>query len=116
MVAVNASGISGYSPEAKATTYADPSIPLLINLGGAAPVPGPNDISQLSTAGSQTSPDGLNYYTDNGAPAGQTFTTPAKALNLVSVAIKTAGLNNGNGYGTPASTPSRQYVVTRPSW
>ena len=27
-------------------------------------------------------------------------------MNLVSVAIKTAGLNDGNGYGTPSSTPT----------
>ena len=84
----------------------DPAAPTLANLGSTAPVPGPNDISQLSTSGSTTWPDGLNYFTDNGAPAGQTFTAPAKALNLVSVAIKTAGLNNGGGYGSSASTPT----------
>lgn len=83
----------------------DPNGPTLSNLGGTAPVPGPNDISQLNTSGT-TWPDGLNYFTDNGAPAGQTFTTPAKVLNLVSVAIKTAGLNNGGGYGSSASTPT----------
>ena len=83
----------------------DPNGPTLSNLGGSTPVPGPNDISQLSTSGT-TWPDGLNYFTDNGAPAGQTFTTPAKTLNLVTVAVKTAGLNNGGGYGTPASTPT----------
>lgn len=27
-------------------------------------------------------------------------------MKLVSVAIKTAGVNSGNGYGTPASTPT----------
>lgn len=88
----------------------DPNGPILSNLGGTAPMPGPNDIAQLSTAGNQTWPDGLNYFTDNddtkGGPAGQTFTTPAQTLNLVSVAIKTAGLNSGNGYGTPSSTPT----------
>jgi alpha-L-arabinofuranosidase len=72
----------------------------------AAPSPGTNDIFQLSTNGSQTWPDGLNYFTDNSAPAGQTFTTRSNAMNLVSVAVKTAGLNSGNGYGTPASTPT----------
>ena len=71
-----------------------------------APSPRTNDIFQLSTNGSQTWPDGLNYFTDNGAPAGQTFTTRSNAMNLVSVAVKTAGLNSGNGYGTPASTPT----------
>src|ERR1019366_4580973 len=75
------------------------------DIGAAAPTPGTNDIYQLSTSGNQTSPDGRNYYTDNDPPAGQTFTTGTNAMKLVSVAIKTAGLNSGNGYGTPASTP-----------
>ena len=76
-----------------------------------------NDIYQLSTQGSQTWPDGLNYFTDNNPPVGQTFTTGTNAMRLVSVAIKTAGLNSGNGYGTPASTPTyylRIYSVERP--
>ncbi len=76
------------------------------DVGPAAPIPGTNDISQLSTSGNQTWPDGLNYFTDNNPPVGQTFTTGTNAMNLVSVAIKTAGLNSGNGYGTPASTPT----------
>ena len=76
------------------------------DIGPAAPSPGTNDIFQLSTSGIQTWPDGLNYFTDNNPPAGQTFTTGTNAMKLVSVAIKTAGLNSGNGYGTPASTPT----------
>ena len=72
----------------------------------AAPSLGSNDIFQLSTSGNQTWPDGLNYFTDNNPPVGQTFTIGTNAMNLVSVAIKTAGLNSGNGYGTPASTPT----------
>jgi hypothetical protein len=78
----------------------------LTDLGPAAPSPGANDIYQLSTQGNQTWPDGINYFTDNNPPVGQTFTTGTNALNLVSVAIKTAGLNSGNGYGTPSSTPT----------
>ena len=78
----------------------------LTDLGSTAPSPGTNDIYQLSTSGNTTWPDGLNYFTDNNPPAGQTFTTGTNAMKLVSVAIKTAGLNNGNGYGTPASTPT----------
>ena len=78
----------------------------LTDLGSAAPSPGRNDIFQLSTSGSIAWPDGLNYFTDNDPPAGQTFTTGSTARKLVSVAIKTAGLNSGNGYGTPASTPT----------
>ncbi len=74
-----------------------------------------NDIFQLSTSGAQTWPDGLNYFTDNNPPAGQTFTTGTNALKLVSVAVKTAGLNSGNGYDLPATTPTyylRIYSVT----
>jgi hypothetical protein len=78
----------------------------LTDLGPAAPSPGANDIYQLSTQGNQTWPDGINYFTDNNPPVGQTFTTRTNAMNLVSVAIKTAGLNSGNGYGTPSSTPT----------
>src|ERR1035441_130709 len=76
------------------------------DIGAAAPTPGTNDISQLSTSGDQTWPDGINYFSNNNPPVGQTFTTGTNAMKLVSVAIKTAGLNSGNGYGTPASTPT----------
>jgi len=72
----------------------------------SAPSPETNDIYQLSSTGNQAWPDGLNYFTDNNPPVGQTFTTGSAAMNLVSVAIKTAGLNSGNGYGSPASTPT----------
>ena len=81
----------------------------------AAPVPGPDDISQLSTTGNVAWPDSLNYFTDNSAPAGQTFTTGASAMKLKSVTIKTAGLNSGGGYGTPGTTPTyhlRLYSVS----
>ncbi len=77
-----------------------------IDLGSSAPTPGTNDISQLSLNGDQTWPDGINYFTDNNPPVGQTFTTGTNAMNLVSVTIKTAGLNSGNGYGTPTNTPT----------
>ena len=63
----------------------------LTDLGTTAPTPGTNDISQLSTQGNQTWPDGINYFTDNNPPVGQTFTTGTNALNLASVAIKTGG-------------------------
>ncbi len=72
----------------------------LANLGGVAPTPGANDISQLSTQGNKTAPDGINYYTDNNPPVGQTFTTGTNAMRLTSLAIKTAGLNSG-GATTP---------------
>src|SRR5664279_5115266 len=81
----------------------------LADIGTAAPSPGTNDISQLSPQGNTAypnKPDNLNYYTDNNPPPGQTFTTGTNAMRLVSVAIKTAGLDSDGGYGTPASTPT----------
>ncbi len=78
----------------------------LANLGAAAPSPGTNDIYQLSISGNTTFPDGINYFTDNNPPVGQKFTTGTNATRLTSVAIKTAGLNSGGGYGTPATTPT----------
>jgi lysophospholipase L1-like esterase/regulation of enolase protein 1 (concanavalin A-like superfamily) len=80
--------------------------PRLQSTGSMAPVPGAGDISQLSTSGNTTWPDGLNYFTDNNPLAGQTFTTGSTPTNLVSLSLKTAGLNSGGGYGTPASTPT----------
>src|SRR5690606_8583707 len=80
--------------------------PTLQSTGSVAPVPGPDDISQLSTSGNTTWPDGINYFTDNNPPVGQTFTTGSNPTTLVSLSVKTAGLNSGNGYGTPASTPT----------
>ena len=62
----------------------------LTDLGATAPTPGANDIAQLSTAGNQTAPDGLNYYTDNqtghgtGEP-GQTFTTGTNSCGIHTV-------------------------------
>lgn len=84
----------------------------LTDIGTASPAPGPNDISQLSTNGNTAAttstgrPDGLNYYTDNIAPSGQTFTTASNTTGLTSLAIRTAGLDSGGGYGTPATTPT----------
>jgi cellulose 1,4-beta-cellobiosidase len=118
VVAVNASGISGFSPEAKATTSVDPNAPTLSNLGGITPTPGTYDIYQPSTQGNTAwpnKPDGINYYTDNTQPVGQTFTTGTNAVNLTTVAIKTGGLDSGGGYGTPGTTPTyylRLYSVS----
>ena len=80
----------------------------LVDLGATAPTPGANDIAQLSTVGNQTSPDGLNYYTDNqtshgaGEP-GQTFTTGSNSAGYIlsSVSLMTAGLGSYGGIGTP---------------
>jgi hypothetical protein len=81
----------------------------LTDIGSAAPSPGTNDIFQLSTNGNTAwpnKPDGINYYTDNYPVPGQTFTTGTNAMNLVSVAIRTGGLDAGGGYGTPSNTPT----------
>jgi len=85
----------------------------LTDLGAAAPTPGTNDLYQLPTQGNQTSPDGLNYFTDNqtghgtGEP-GQTFTTGTNAVGyvLTSMAVRTGGI--GTSYGT--STPQPYYL------
>jgi hypothetical protein len=76
------------------------------DIGSTAPSPGTNDLYQLSTQGNTTWPDGINYFSNNNPPVGQTFTTGTNALSLATVAVKTAGLNNGGGYGTPATTPT----------
>jgi beta-galactosidase len=78
----------------------------LVDVGTTAPPSGANDISQLSTNGNQTFPDGLNYYTDNqsghgGGEPGQTFTTGTNPAGyvLLSLALRTAGLSSDSGIG-----------------
>ena len=75
--------VTGLAGSLKAQTLTD--------IGTAAPSPGTNDIFQLSTNGNTAFPDTnrLNYYTDNGSPPGQTFTTGTNAMRLVSAAIRT---------------------------
>ena len=89
----------------------------LTSLGATAPSPGANDISQFSTSGNKTSPDGLNYFTDNqtghgtGEP-GQTFTTAANASGyvLVSAAFRTGGI--GTSSGTTTSQPYYLHIYS----
>jgi beta-galactosidase len=74
---------------------------ILTDLGAVAPTAGSGDIYQFNTAGNQTDPDGLNYYTDNqsshnaGEP-GQSFTTGTNLSGYIlsAVALKTAGLSS----------------------
>jgi beta-galactosidase len=81
---------------------------ILTSLGVNAPIPGANDIAQLSSTGNQTDPDGLNYYTDNqsshdaGEP-GQTFTTGTNSAGYIlsTLSLMTAGLDSYSGIGTP---------------
>ncbi len=65
------------------------------NLGGVAPTPGPTDQANLSPTGTVSAaypgnPTGntVNYYTNNGAPPGQTFTTgTAQGYTLNSITV-----------------------------
>jgi hypothetical protein len=93
----------------------------LTNLGPFNPTPGPNDISQLSTNGNTAAttptgkPDALNYYSNNDNPPGQTFTTGPSSTNLISLAIRTAGLDSSGGYGSPTTVTNyylRLYSVS----
>lgn len=69
--------------------------PMISDIGAAAPIPGINDQYQLTTGGGN--PPGLNYYFDNSAPPGQTFTTGTNAsgYTLNTLTIGTAG-GSGN--------------------
>ena len=88
------------------------NVATVTDLGANAPTPGANDIAQLRTGGQASSPDGLNYYTDNypshggGAP-GQTFTTGSNPAGywLNTLAIKTGG---GNSQST---TTAQAYIM-----
>ncbi len=76
---------------------------LLEDIGSVDPLPlVTDDVSQLQTGSGN--PDGMNYYFDNGAPPGQTFTTGAGVggYTLTSLAIRTAG----NSGGLPAGGQS----------
>lgn len=82
----------------------------LTDIGATAPTPGMNDISQLLTGGG--SPPGLNYYFDNSAPPGQTFTTGSdpNGYTLNTLSLATAG-GGGGGYENPQSYRLRIYQV-----
>jgi hypothetical protein len=76
-------------------------IAAMVDIGSAAPTPGPNDIAQLLNTSQND--DGINYYTDNGAAysnwCGQTFTTGNNPMGylLKTLAWKSAG--NGQSFG-----------------
>jgi hypothetical protein len=50
---------------------------ILTDIGISAPTPGTYDVSQTNgvVGGNAVTPPGLNYYVDNSAPPGETFTT-----------------------------------------
>jgi len=74
--------------------------------GANPPTPGTYDISQLVTAPPTTVP-GINYYVNNGAPPGQTFTTLGEVPNgylLSSLYIQEELSSDQNSGGTNAAT------------
>ncbi len=84
----------------------------ILDVGSANPVPGANDIPQLFTNGIATggnAQDGLNYFSDNTPPPGQTFTTGPNPNGYVvnGIYVKTAGLNSGSG----GTTTAQAYTV-----
>lgn len=70
LIALTAGGVLLLAGAGRAQTLTD--------LGTNALTPGTYDLYQLSTAGNQTAPDGLNYYTDN-----QTGHAPASRARLL---------------------------------
>jgi hypothetical protein len=82
----------------------------IADFGTTAPTPGGIDIAQL-TAGSDR--DGLNYYSDNGTPPGQTFTTGSNpsGYGLTALYVKTGGYD-GNNTTTLQSYTLRVYSVS----
>jgi len=73
----------------------------ILNYGVSAPPASGFDIAQLSTAGNQGTPAGLNYYDNNGNPCGQTFTTGANeyGYSLSELYIDMGSINGGHGSG-----------------
>src|SRR5260370_20648472 len=69
--------------------------PVISDFGTPAPTQGANDVAQL-TAGSDR--DGLNYYSDNATPPGQTFTTGSNpsGYGLNALYVKTGGYDANN--------------------
>jgi hypothetical protein len=91
VIVTNGYGASTSAVTTVTLTYADTTA-VLSDIGATTPAPLPDDISQLSGLGPRK-PDGLNYYTDNSSPPGQTFTTGSdpSGYTLTSLAVHTAG-------------------------
>jgi hypothetical protein len=73
----------------------------IVHYGASAPPVSGYDIAQLSTAGNQGAPAGLNYYDDNGNPPGQTFTTGSNiyGYELSELYIDMGSINGGHASG-----------------
>lgn len=78
--------------------------------GATAPTTGVYDIAQLTLG---TDLDGLNYFSDNATPPGQTFTTGANpaGYTLTAIQLKTAGVNS-SVTGTAKTYTLRLYSVS----
>ena len=72
---------------------------VLRDIGVVNPVPGPNDISQISTTGNTELTGTFNYFTDNSSPPGQTFTIGTNSTMLTSLSLKTGSLPLDSGGG-----------------
>jgi autotransporter-associated beta strand protein len=108
LVCTNSSG-SGISSFAQLTVSPLTDVEIL-NVGGA-PAGSGYDIAQLSTAGNQGAPAGLNYYDDNGTPPGQTFTTGSNpyGYTLNSLYI---GMGSNGGHSSGVTYTLRIYSVS----
>jgi hypothetical protein len=69
-----------------------------LTASGALPTPGPYDISVLYGLPTVQNNDGLNYWWNNAAPIGETFTTGTNSAGytMTSLALKTAGGGGGS--------------------
>jgi len=69
----------------------------IADYGTTAPAPGASDQAQLASSGSSSTLDGLNYYSNNGSPPGQTFTTGSNPAGyaMPTLFVKTGGYGNG---------------------
>jgi len=78
--------------------------------GATAPTTGTYDIAQLTVG---TDLDGLNYFSDNATPPGQTFTTGSNpaGYTLTAIQLKTAGVNS-SATGTAKTYTLRLYSVS----
>lgn len=79
-------------------------------IGTTAPTPGAYDIAQLTLG---TDLDGLNYFSDNATPPGQTFTTGSNpaGYSLTGIFVKTAGVNS-SATGTAKTYTLRLYSMS----
>ena len=82
----------------------------IADFGTTAPTPGGDDVAQLTPG---TDRDGLNYFSDNATPPGQTFTTGSNAsgYGLTALYVKTGG-DNANNTTTLQKYTLRIYSVS----